>query len=152
MLGHYHAMTENDALVRWETIRREQLGVATTLLFGLASAALGFCGSLLSAEHAVFGGCGTCFYLLATGTFFVTVLLSIAVTITRLLDFRLTARKLRLEGRGEKGAVIDRLESVTRSLGRCTWRLFYCQLGGFLLGVILLLFALWTIFHERLFP
>lgn len=141
-----------DALVRWETTRRDQLGVAIALLFGLASAALGFCGSLLTAEHAVFGGCGTYLYLLATGTFFVTILLSIAATVTRLLDFRLTARKLRLEGRGEKGAVIDRLKSVTRCFGRCTWGLFYCQLGGFVLGVALLLLALWHIFHQRLFP
>jgi hypothetical protein len=105
-------MSENEALVRWETIRREQLGVAITLIFGLASAALGFCGSLLRAEHAEFGGCATFFYLAAAGMFFVTVIFSIAATVTRLLDFRFTVCKLRLEGRGEKGAVIERLEMV----------------------------------------
>ena len=122
------------------------------MFFALSSASLGFCGALLLSDQPVFGGCGTCLYLLASAFFFLTILFSIAATVTRLFDFRLTAKKVHAETDKKSQAEIDRLGSVARCLGKWTWALFYCQIVGFLLGVVILIFALLQLFHHRLFP
>jgi len=72
-------MADDDALIRWERTRREQLGIAITLVFGLTSGALGFCASLLTQKDVTLGGAGTSLYLLSVGVFVVALVASVAV-------------------------------------------------------------------------
>ena len=141
-----------DALVRWEQTRRDALGTAITLLFGLSSGALAFCGSLLTADHVQFGGAATSRFLWAVGIFILCLLASVAVTITRLLDFRTTVDVIRKREAGDNPAGLERLRCRARRFGLCTWFLFYVQIGSFLVGALVLMFALWSLFHQRLFP
>lgn len=141
-----------DPFIRWEKTRREQLGIAITLLFGLSSGALAFCGALLTQKDVAFGGVGTTLYLLAVGIFFLALIASVAVTITRLEDFRTTAQIVRKRKSGGDSVVLAKLRCRADCLGKTTWILFYVQLCSFILGALLLLFALWTIFHKKLFP
>jgi hypothetical protein len=142
----------DDTLVRWEQTRREALGTAVTLLFGLSSGALAFCGSLLTADHVQFGGTATTRFLIAAGIFILCLLASVAVTITRLLDFRTTADVVRKREAGDDPDGLERLRCRARCLGSWTWFLFYVQIGSFLLSAVVLMFALWSLFHQRLFP
>lgn len=142
----------NEALVRWEQARRESLGSAITLLFGLSSGALAFCGSLLGDEHVQFGGEGTTRFLIAVIAFILCLLVSVAVTITRLLDIRTTVEVIRKREDGKDPEGLKRLRCRAGCLGSCTWFLFYAQIGSFLLGAMVLMFALWSLFHQRLFP
>lgn len=142
----------DDALVRWERTRREQLGTAITLLLGLSSGSLAFCASLLAQKDIMFGGTATILYLLGVGAFAVSLVASVAVTITRLEDFRATAQIVRKRKSGGDPVGLEKLRCRAHCLSKATWVLFYVQLSSFFVGVLLLLFTLWTIFQKKLFP
>ncbi len=142
----------HDTLVRWEQTRREALGTAITLLFGLSSGALAFCGAVLAGEHGQFGGLGTKLFIAAVVTFIICLVASVFVTITRLESFRTTVDVVRKRD-SEKGTdELERLRCRTRCLDSCTWFLFYVQLITFFLGAGLLILSLWFLFQQRLFP
>jgi len=142
----------DDKLVRWEEKRREYLGGAIVLMFGLSSASLAFCGSLLSQDSVKLGGWRTYFFLAAACFFVLTLLVSVCVTFTRLQDARTTANIVRKEADSMAAGYIERLRSEANHWGKWTWRLLYIQLWTFLAGAILLLISLSLIFHSKLFP
>jgi hypothetical protein len=141
-----------DALQRYEQTRREHLGGAVNLVFGLSTAATGFCLSHIIDKDSHFTRPGSYFFVLATVVFILSVGISIASTWTRLRDFRLTARKLRRELRGADAIEVEKLATLTDCLGNWTWRLFYSQLVTFLVGVICLAAALSLLYYEHVFP
>lgn len=140
------------ALVRWERTRREQLGTVITLLFGLSSGLLAFCVSLLTQKDITLGGTATILYLLSVGVSALAVVASVAVTITRLEDFRTTAQIVHKRKSGADASSLAKLRCRAECLGKATWVLFYLQLSSFLVGALFLLLTLWTIFHKKLFP
>jgi hypothetical protein len=142
----------DDALVRWEQTRREALGTAITLLFGLSSGALAFCGAVLMGEHVQFGGAGTTLFIAAVGAFIFCLVASVFVTITRLESFRTTVEVVRKKESGKDTDELERLRCRTRCFDSCTWFLFYFQLATFFFGAVLLMLALWYLFQQRLFP
>ena len=141
-----------DTLRRYEEARREHLGGAINLLFGLATAAAGFCIVHITDRDSEFSHPGSCYFVSATAVFIVTVALCVLATWTRLRDFRLTARKLRRELRGADATELQRLGDTTDSLGKWTWRLFYAQLVAFAIGVALLATALCYLYFHHVFP
>ena len=143
---------KKDALRRYEEIRRDHLGAAINLIFGLSSAAVGFCLLRITDKDSVFTRPGSCFFVLATLTFITTVAICITSTWTRLRDFRLTVRRVRRKLRGADDAELKRLHETTKRLGKWTWRLFYLQLATFGLGVVLLTIALSLLYKEHVFP
>ncbi len=143
---------KKEKVSKWDEIRRSQLGVALTLIFGLASGGLAFCSSLLTAEKPPFTAIGAGYFRTAFILFVITVGVSVAATITRLTDFRLTALKLRSELRESCACYIKLLGTATRFLGHATWILFYAQIILFACSVYYLAMFLWHTFHARLFP
>jgi hypothetical protein len=142
----------DQTLQRWDDNRREQLGGSIILLFGLSSASLAFCGSLLTEASVALGGLRTTLFLVASSFFILALVASVAVTVTRLQDARGTATIVRKRDDPTSTAEVQQLRDSTRRLGRWTWRLFYVQLFAFLFGAVFLLIALWLIFHTKLFP
>ena len=142
----------DDALVRWERTRREQLGTTITLLLGLSSGSLAFCASLLGQKDITFGGTATILYLVGVGAFAVSLVASVAATITRLEDFRATAQIVHKRKSGGDPVGLEKLRRRARCLGSATWVLFYVQLASFFVGALLLLVTLWTIFQKKLSP
>jgi len=141
-----------DALKRYEQTRREHLGGAINIVFGLSAAATGFCLSRITDKDTHFTRPGSYFFILATIIFTVTVCTCIVSTWTRLRDFRLTVCKLRRELEGADANELKRLGSTTSRLGRWTWRLFYAQLTMFGLGVAVLAVALLLLYSDHVFP
>jgi hypothetical protein len=142
----------DEALIRWDEIRREHLGGAIALLFGLSSASLAFCGSLLTQESVKLGGARTTYFLTAVGFFIAALLVSLLVTLTRLQDVRTTANIVRKREDSAATAEVERLRSSAQCWGKLTWWLFRFQLLTFSAGTCFLLVALWHIFHSKLFP
>jgi hypothetical protein len=138
---------------RYETLRREQLGVAINLIMGLAAAGVGFCVSRIADKDAHFSAPGTNYFLAALVVLVLTVALGIVSTWTRLCDFRLTAKVI-----GEELALTPNREKLvkwrkcTKQLGRWTWRFFWAQSFAFIVGVPLLAFSIWALNHDRLYP
>jgi hypothetical protein len=142
----------NDTLIRWQDARREQLGAAITLLFGLSSASLAYCGSLLTDDAATFGGWRTFWFLAATLLFAQALIASVAVTITRLTSTRDSVTIVRMRDDASKSTEVQRLRGRVDRFDAWTWRIFRIQLFTFLLGAISLLIAVGQIFHAKLFP
>ena len=120
----------------WEANRVTQFGVTHNVLLGLATAAVGF---IMNADEA---------NRLALGLSGASLIAGLALTWTRLLDFRLTARRYRLAEGENRGASVEwefaKLQSQADALGRVSWRLLALQTATFLLAGIALA---WPIFH-----
>jgi hypothetical protein len=142
----------DEARIRWDEIRRAQLGGAIAIVFGFTSASLAFCVSLLKEDSVTFGGARTVFFLIAVGFFTVSLLGGVTVTVTRLQDARLTANIVGKRNDPAANAEVESLRCCARCLSRWTWRLFYFQLGTFSVGASFFFIALWHIFYSKLFP
>jgi hypothetical protein len=143
---------KENALQRYEEARRNQLGGAISLMFGLATAATGFCISQIVSKDSSFSSPGSYWFVSATCVFALTVTVCVAATWTRLRDFRLTAKTVRRELDGATTPEIEKLRTITRRLGDWTWILFYAQLIAFFLGVALLGVSLVLLYSSHLFP
>ena len=142
----------NEVLVRWEEKRREYLGGAIVLMFGLSSASLAFCGSLLTHDSVKLGGWRTACFLTAVSFFILALVASLLVTFTRLQDARTTANIVRQEGKSPVAGYLERLRSKAELWGKLTWWLLYIQLSMFSAGAFFLLISLWVIYRSKLFP
>lgn len=142
----------NDSLTRWEKTRRDALGTAIALLFGLASGGAAYCSSLLTNKEAEFGGTGTWFYLATALMFILCLIASIAVTVTRLCSFRATVEVVRKREAGNDANALEGLRRRSNRFDSWTWGLFWLQLATFTLGAALLVCTLGILFHQRLFP
>jgi uncharacterized membrane protein YhaH (DUF805 family) len=142
----------NERLVRWEEKRREYLGSAIVLIFGLSSASLAFCGALLTQDSVKLGGWRTGCFLAAIVFFILALIASVSVHFTRLQDARTTANIVRADGESMVAGYMERLRSNAERWGRMTWCLLYIQLVTFSVGACFLLVSLWLIFHYKLFP
>ncbi len=129
------------ALRRYEDARRQHLGNAVNLLFGLSVAGSGFGMKYLVEHGGAFVSPASRYLFSGTVAFVLTVLWCLTATFTRLRDFRLTARKLRRELEGADETEVGRIQKQAELMGKCTWGLFYLQLISFAVGVVL--FALW---------
>src|SRR3972149_3211128 len=87
----------DDRYNRWQGLGIAQLTVAVALISGLSVAGLGVGLMLLQHEKFVFllSASFKCVFASALLLLFVAALLSCGAVVTRLLDFRLTARKVR---------------------------------------------------------
>jgi len=141
-----------DTLRRYETTRREQLGAAVNLIFGLAAAGVGFCVSHIADKDSHFSKPGVYYFLVATLLFVVTVACCMLTTWIRLKNFRVTALKLREELRDASAPELKRLSACADRLGIATWFLFRVQSISFLIAVALLSLSLWMLYYDHLFP
>jgi len=80
---------------RWQGLAIAQLTVAVALISGLSVAGLGVGLSLLQSEKPLASAPSRCAFAVSMLLLLLAALLSCGAVITRLLDFRLTARKVR---------------------------------------------------------
>lgn len=85
----------NERFVRWQGQTISQLSTALALFSGLSVGGLGFLLSLLRDASFKPTGILAVLFLLAFLSLLVASISSCAAVVTRLLDFRLTAQKLR---------------------------------------------------------
>jgi hypothetical protein len=142
-----------DALRRFEQLRREHLGAAANLTFALASGGVGFCASLVTGkDQLTWTSPANYFFIAASLMFIAAVVLSMCLMLTRLQDFRLTARKLRLELRDADEDTINVVARKADRFGILTWGLYRSQLITFGLGMAFLVISLWLLYGHNIFP
>lgn len=125
---------KNERFIRWQRNTIAQLSAAVSLLSALAVAGLGFLFSLLRTQDFVPTGCYPVLFLISLAAFFVASTCGIAAVITRLIDFRFTAQKVR------SGSVEEPLTffgTDASGYGKATWRLFWTLVISFSVGVLL---------------
>ena len=148
-----------ESFVRWQAITIGQLGYAINLILGFATASLGFAFIQVKDITLDVSCWGKVFLTLSILSFLISVIFGIVCVINRLRDFRRTKdiASCREDWQREEVPVTEidnrlrqRREEV-KKLGKWTWRLFYCQIGSFTFGIVLLALALTIIYHARLF-
>ena len=121
----------DERYIRWQGLAITQLSVAVSLISALSVAGIGFGVSTLTNEPAAPVG-----FLLASMLFLgVAALCSCAAVVTRLLDFRLTARKVRKDREPDYEKPLKIFWRDKDEYGKATWRLFWVGLVAFLIGV-----------------
>lgn len=134
----------NERYVRWQGHTMGQLSTALSLLSGLSVAGLGFLFSLLREKNFLPTGCYALLFLIALAGFLVASASGVAAVITRLIDFRLTAQKVRQK---EIEEPLTFFGTDASGYGKATWRLFWVLVISFSVAV---LFASVVISHVYL--
>lgn len=127
-----------ERFIRWQAHMTTQMSVVLGLLGILSVGGLGLCFSLMQAPSFRPNGYYAIAFVLGLAALFVAAVAAIGATITRLLDFRLTKRKVR---RGGAARPPRQFGSDAREYGRATWRLLWCALLSLGVAVLLLTFA-----------
>jgi hypothetical protein len=143
-------MSANEPYTRWQGFRINQLGVCISLFLTFAVAALGFSINLLTRPNFAITECfakGLFFFSLVAGL--LSVLLGSIACLTRLADFRKTAKVARHRANDNMKAEVERWRKDYKKLGKWTWRLFEGQLLGFGLQAALLVCALAISYWRR---
>jgi hypothetical protein len=135
---------------RWQGLAVAQLSVAVALISGLSVAGLGAGLSLVQKDTFVLSGWWKCAFALSQAFFVIATFLSCAAVITRLLDFRLTARSVRKQQRPEYNRPLTIFGCGSEGYGRATWRLFWPSCVSLTLGAVLLIASIAIAYADRL--
>lgn len=120
--------------VRWQSYTMAQMSVVLALLGALSLSAFGY--SVALAQDAEFKPIGwqAYAYIAAALSFLIACLASVVANLTRLLDFRLTARK----ARGRDGDPEGAFGLDSNAFGKATWALVWITTATLTLGIILM--------------
>ncbi len=139
-------MSLDERFVRWQKQAVKQLSTAINLFSGLSVAALGFSVVFIRENSFTPSKCYAVLYLLSIALFGVSTVCGAAASITRLLDLRATARRVRLRKTDPASPEIDYAGDEAKGLGKATWRLFWWAIGTFFCGVWALAISLFSVF------
>jgi hypothetical protein len=142
---------ENEPYTRWQGFRISQLSVCISLFLGFAVATLGFSINLLiQPSYPITARFAKILFFFSLVCGLLSVLLGSVGCLTRLADFRKTAKVSRHRSDPKMKAEVDRWRDDYMRLGRWTWGLFKGQLTTFGLQAIGLLVALCITYWHRL--
>jgi len=126
---------ENEPYHYWRDVQRTQLGISANLFMIFASAIFGYVVNFLVTKPQAL--CIVKVLLSIGAIHLVLSLLFYGLFVfNRLFDFRKTAR---LYGQGKSEGVVGKL---TRRIGKCSWYLFYAQIGWLIFGFVFSLIGL----------
>lgn len=133
-----------EKFVCWQNLAVTQLSVAVGLLSGLSIAGIGAGLALLQKQDFSLAGPFKAAFAISLLLLVVTAFCSCGAILTRLVDFRLTARK----ARGKSPLTIFHRESD--EYGHATWRLFWVSCTCFLIGASILVASVASVYVHRL--
>ena len=123
---------------RWQGLAIGQMSVAVALISGLSLAGLGAGLTLVQSDTFVRGLTFRRGFAGSMIALLLAALLSWSSVVTRTLDFRLTARKVRKDNDPAYKRSLTFLWIGPRGYGRLTWFLFWSACLGFATGLVLL--------------
>ena len=131
---------KRESLVRWQRLTIDQLSYAQNLLLTLSAAGLAFIAQLvfLSDTEPASLSLLTC----SAMSFVFSVLVGLLGTLSRLLDFRLTAQIALSRHQGGTQSERDAKRIWAKRLSKATWWLFWALLVAFSASIVLLAIAL----------
>jgi len=144
-------MGKNDSFVRWQSVSINQLGFTSNLIFTINLAVLGFLINKIIDKNFVLLCEGKALFTIGLFLMILCFLTGIAINLTRLYDFRLTAKTARKREKNENSPELKNLRKTTKNLGKSTWIIFIIQLTLFGLGLISIFLSMIIIFSDKLF-
>ena len=136
---------------RWQGLAIAQFSVAIALISGLSIAGLAAGLALLQNDKFALTGRWRFVFVLSQFFLLLAAFLSSAAVITRLLDFRLTARTVRKERCPDYDRPLIIFGCDSNGYGRATWRLFWPSWFSLIAGVTLLIISIAVAYSDRLF-
>lgn len=107
--------------------------MALALISALAAGGLSLTLSLVRDKDFQPAGRDAAVFLVGVAGFFVVLAAGIGAVVTRLLDFRLTAQKVRA---GDAAEPLTLFGTDATGYGKATWRLFWTLLVSFAIAVL----------------
>jgi len=129
---------KDENFIRWQSIAITQLSYSINLILTFSVAAIGFIVSLLLNESFKSSVCQKHLFILSLIILLLSGALGVWCTINRLMDFRATAR---ITNSKYNEAELTNLRTLTKRLGEETWGIFWCQIGSFSAGIIILVLS-----------
>lgn len=129
---------QKERFIRWQTKLIEQSTYINNLVLTIGIATLGFMFSILSKKELNLNCCQKLEIKFVINIIVISITFGLIGTISRLIDFRITLRKIKKEIDGNSLLEIDKLKALYKLFGTVTWWALYLQSGFFLLGIILL--------------
>ena len=130
-----------ESSIRWRSQTIEQFGYALNLILGLSVAAIGFELSLLLSKEFKWTGWQNCLFVISMLSLLLSVAVGLWCVVNRLRDFRATTKTARDREDGVSDLELQPLRTLTRTLGKGTWLLFWWQISAFGAGILLLVLA-----------
>ncbi len=128
---------KSERFVRWQSNTLTQMGHVIHTLLLTSGAVIGFSvGYLLNKE---IGSCTAIIIKSGIISNGITFILLLAANFTRLIDFRLTTKKLRNSDNE------DQIKDVVGRLGKLTWGLLYVATIVFAIASILIIVGFWQL-------
>jgi hypothetical protein len=135
---------------RWQGLAIAQLSVAVALISGLSVAGIGAGLSLLQQKDFLLCGAYKSIFAWSFVFLLFAAIFSCSAVITRLLDFRLTARKVRKEQKKDYNRALTIFWLGPDAYGRATWGLFWLGCVFFVVGVAFLFVSVGATYADRL--
>lgn len=143
-------INSNERFTRWQQALREQLTFLNNLILTLSIGSLGFIFSLLNKSRFVPIDNQKLFFTISLFLFFISILLGLTTSFSRLFDFRTTVKKIKIE-LTTKNPEVESLKELMDLYSKWTWRLFYGQVIVFAVGIITLSISLFLVYKDKLF-
>lgn len=123
----------HESSIRWQQVTLNHLSSVNNLILGLSIGLLAFQSNLLL-EHKL-DSCGAHGFAVASLIVLaISVVFGLCCAVNRLCDFRLTAKIARRREKVKWDTELQDLREESKSLGKCTWWLFWAQVTIFGLG------------------
>ena len=139
----------SERFIRWQAYTISQLTFALNLFLGLSVGLLAFVVTLLRDETFLLTGLPKLAFFLCLFALCISFISGCGAVISRLLDFRFTARKIRSDEKGDPDDESGVYRYRSKYLGYLTWRLFWTELFSFIIGVLCLIVAVISAYSDR---
>jgi hypothetical protein len=139
----------DDRYIRWQGLAIAQLSVAVALISGLSVSALAIGMTLLQNTDFVPPRTFKAMFAWSFPLLLLAAVSSSSAIVSRLLDFRLTARKVRKDTNANYSRSLTMFWLGPEAYGRITWFLFWFSCLAFLAGVALLFASIWGAYVSR---
>ena len=140
----------DERYIRWQGQAIAQLSVAVALISGLSVSSLAVGFSLLQNKEFVPFGAFKVMFAWSFPLLILAALFSYIAVVSRLLDFRLTARKVRKNKNPDYSRPLTIFWLGPDAYGRITWGMFWLGCIFFLAGVFLLFTSIGATYANRL--
>jgi len=140
----------DDRYNRWQTLAIAQLTVAVALISGFSVSGLAVGLSLLQNEEFVLSGVFKTTFAWSFPLLLLAAVSSSGAVVSRLLDFRLTARKVRKKQKPTYSRSLTMFWLGPEAYSQITWFLFWLGCAAFLVGVVLLFASIWGAYSCRI--
>ncbi len=138
-----------ERFVRWQRYTLNQLTFVLNMFFGLAVGAVAFSFTLLRDKEFLLVGCPKFLFKIAIISLCLSVFSSCAAVISRLMDYRYTARKIRNDKNSEfEESTVYKYKS--KFFGDLTWRLFWIQTVTLCIGLLGLMVGVFSAYGDRI--